>query len=235
MPSPMENKRRRLSEDSITSPSRHSTAAPAGASPTRKPSLMRNYMTPTKASIAKSYPHLAKPLSAARQQPSPTRQPGPASPRKHPPRPSIPPEPLTEVIGARSFLDIANAPEDNDVLPGEKDDTVREAMAMAMAMSVGATAPAVREKEKRKSLVESHLSSEEEIERLRGALMKRIRLLRAECENLEGRLEQTRQTRQTAIDTQEKAVQTNLPATMYLTILFGSPELIAQSITSTIE
>ena len=80
-----------------------------------------------------------------------------------------------------------------------------------MATGVGATAAV---KEKRTSLVETHLSNEEEIERLRGALMKRIRLLRAECDDLDGQLEQARHTRQTAMDVQDEAVQTNLPATM---------------------
>lgn len=78
-----------------------------------------------------------------------------------------------------------------------------------MAVSVG--------RGRGRGLVETHLSSEEEIERLRNALMRRIRLLRAECEGLEGQVEGARQAMQKAMQTQELAVQTNLPATMYPT------------------
>jgi len=221
MPSPMANKRRRLSEDAKASPAAADTAttAPTADSPTRRPSLMRNYMTPTKASIAKSYPHLAKPLTPSRQQQH-QQQPSPArrhrhfpSPLRHSPRRSIPraDAEITQAVGARSFLDIANAPEDDhDAAVGEKEGPQGPT---GMAMSVGG---ATFVKEKRKSLVETHLSSEEEIERSRGALMRRIRLLRAECEDLEGQLEQARHARQTAVDAQDKAVQTNLPATMYV-------------------
>ena len=183
--------------------------------------MRRNYMTPTKASIAKTYPHLAKPLTPSRQQReqqqlSPTRQRRHSpSPLKQPPRQSIPPADAqsTQIVGARSFLDIANAPEDDHDVAVDEKEAVQEPA--GMAMSIGATA-AVKEK---RSLVEMHLSNEEEIERLRGALMRRIRLLRADCEDLEGQLEQARHTRQTAMDVQENVVQTNLPATMYSPLL----------------
>jgi len=214
----MANKRRRLSKDGKASPVDGATTALTANSPTRKPSMMRNYMTPTKASVAKSYPHLAKPLTPSRQQRQEQQQPSPtrrhrqsSSPLKQPPRRSIPPADTqtTQIVGARSFLDIANAPEDDhDVAVGEKE-PVQEPT--GMATGVGATAAV---KENRTSLVETHLSNEEEIERLRGALMKRIRLLRAECDDLDGQLEQARHTRQTAMDVQDEAVQTNLPATM---------------------
>src|SRR5215471_20804431 len=104
MPSPM-NKRRRISEDGKSSPIKQSTTAPTTPSST-KPNVLPNFMTPTKASVAKSYPHLAKQQQQLREPvQSPTRQ---------PPRRSIAPEGLTEVVetygttASRSFLEIAN-------------------------------------------------------------------------------------------------------------------------------
>jgi hypothetical protein len=193
----MATKRRRLSEDGHTSP----TTTPDHTNTATRPPLMRNYMTPTKASVAKSHPHLAKPLTSSLKGTSPTR---PQHRLHSPPRRSIPPDPPTEVIGARSFLDIANAPDDNDPKPLEEEE---EEEPTRMAVSV--------RRERGRGLVETHLSSEEEIERLRNALMRRIRLLRAECEGLEGQVEGARQAMQKTMQTQELAVQTNLPATMY--------------------
>jgi hypothetical protein len=60
-----------------------------------------------------------------------------------------------------------------------------------------------------------HLSAEEEMERQKGVLMRRVRMLRAECESLELQIEQARQSRQNTLDAQEKA-STNVDATMYV-------------------
>jgi len=190
------NKRRRISEDSKPSPIKEP------ATPSHKTNLLPNYMTPTKASLAKSYPQLAAkgpPTTTLDRIPSPIRQ---------PPRRSIPPDPLTEVIqvnnnnngnnhglAGRSFLDIAN--EDDP-----KMDDGREHIGMAMNMD-------------KRSIMESHLSSEEEIERQKGGLMRKLRVLRAECENLEQQLDQAKLLRQMSLDSQKKA-QTNVDATMYL-------------------
>ena len=189
------NKRRRISEDGKSSPTKQSATTPTTPSRT-KPNVLPNFMTPTKASVAKSYPHLAK---QQQQQPrgrisSPTRQ---------PPRRSIAPQGLTEVVEVnggttgRSFLEIGN--------DGDEEREAKIVEPTGMAMSVTA---------KKSSLVETQLSSEEEIERQKGVLMRRVRLLRAECENLEQQLEQARQSRQNSLDAQRKA-QSNVDATMY--------------------
>ena len=110
----MQNKRRRISEEGTSPPVR------PPSSPTRtKPNVLPSFMTPTKASLAKSYPHLVQksvPRGGGERITSPIRQ---------PPRRSIPPEQqLTEVLGVnggpnqipapgRSFLDIANEDEEN--------------------------------------------------------------------------------------------------------------------------
>src|SRR5271154_4617029 len=102
MPSPM-NKRRRISEETLASPIKP---------PSRPP--VQNYMTPTKASVAKSYPHLV-PKSPARG--TGTRV---VSPTRTSLRRSVAPEGLTEVVevnGAvagvgRKFMDIANEREE---------------------------------------------------------------------------------------------------------------------------
>ena len=58
---------------------------------------------------------------------------------------------------------------------------------------------------------EGHLSSEEEIEKRRGLLMTRLRMLRAECERLEQQVDVARQSRQSALATQEfTAVDTTM-------------------------
>jgi hypothetical protein len=177
------NKRRRISEDGKISPINEPTTTPS-----QKLKVMPNFMTPTKASLAKSYPHLAKsqpPRGPSQRIPSPTRQ---------PPRPSVPPQPLTEIIQVnnngsrvmrRSFMDIAN---DRETEP--------------TGMAMGAKKPEM-----------THLSSEEEIERQKGVLMRRLRLLRAECENLEQQLDQARQSKQNSLDAQRKA-SSNVDATM---------------------
>lgn len=185
MPSPV-NKRRRISEDGKSSPVLEPTT------PSRKAIVLPSFMTPTKASLAKSYPHLV-PKSpgrgGAQRIPSPVRQ---------PPRRSIPPETLTEVItsGApgRSFQDIAN---------GGVEDRAGRPEPTGMAMNIQG-----REGN------EAHLSSEEEIERQRGVLLRRLKLLRTECESLVQKVDQARQTRQSAIGTQQRG-QLSVEAIMY--------------------
>lgn len=71
-----------------------------------------------------------------------------------------------------------------------------------MVVSVGATIDRGMSE-----AADTHLSSEEEIERLRGALMRRIRVLPAECEGLEEQFEVAQQRRQTAMESHEQAVQ----------------------------
>jgi hypothetical protein len=186
------NKRRRISEDGKSSPIKQSTRKATPPSVT-KATVLPNFMTPTNASLAKSYPHLAKQQTPRGHIPSPTRQ---------PPRRSIAPEGLTEVevygtTSGRSFLEIAN--------DGDEEREARIVEPTGMAMSVT---------KKRSSILATHLSSEEEIERQKGVLMRRVRLLRAECENLEQQLEHARQSRQNSLDAQRKA-QNNVDATMY--------------------
>src|SRR5271155_5112722 len=97
MPSPL-NKRRKISEDGQSSPVNEPTT------PSRKVNnnnLLPSFMTPTKASLAKSYPHLApnsQPRGGAQRITSPIRQ---------PPRRSIPPEGLTEVVEVHGSSDVA--------------------------------------------------------------------------------------------------------------------------------
>jgi len=95
----------------------------------------------------------------------------------------------------RSFLDIANDPEDRLL---EKD-VAPTGMAMATRSNVTAK--------------EVHLSNEEEIERYRTVLMKRVRMLRAECDDLEKQVDQARQAKQAMRDAQEKA-RSDMEATM---------------------
>ena len=78
-----------------------------------------------------------------------------------------------------------------------------------MAMSI---------KKSRKLVDETHLSNEEEIERQKGILMRRVRSLRTECENLEQALEHAKQSSKNLLDAQRKA-QSNVDVTMYFPIL----------------
>ena len=178
------NKRRRILEESASSPSKQSSI------PVRTSNVPPNFMTPTKASLAKSYPHLAKsqlPRGPQHRISSPTRQ---------RPRRSVPPEGLTETVEiGRPFLDIAN--EDDD-------DGMRTLGSPEIATRAGAKSVAV----------ETHLSVEEEIERQKGVLMRRLRVLRGECEILEQKLDQARQSREHLLDAQRKA-QSNIEGTMY--------------------
>lgn len=188
------NKRRRISKDGQSSPIKD---PPMTTTPSRKPNLLPNYMTPTKASLSKSYPQLAQQQQQHLHIPSPIKQ------QHQPPRRSIPPvaDPITEVLqvnnngtNIRSFLDIANDNAEEDGIRGEP---------TGMAMN----------RNKRVS-IETHLSSEEELERQKGVLMRRLRVLRAECDNLEQQLEQARVTRELTLATQKES-QNNIDATMY--------------------
>jgi hypothetical protein len=102
----------------------------------------------------------------------------------------VPPEGLTEVIVNRSsgpgrrFLDIAN--------DGEEESRGEEPTGMAMESPI--------------VVKEGHLSYEEELERKKGVLMRRVRMLRAECEMLEQQVEQARSTRSNYVDAQEKVL-----------------------------
>jgi hypothetical protein len=193
MPSPLAPKRRRISEDGKSSPVKPTSTTTTASSPA-KAQLLPSFMTPTKASLAKSYPHLV-PKSQPRIGPqrivSPTRQ---------PPRRSIPPETLTEVVTISNVtketaIDLAQDAVEDTVIPKPV---------------VVNPAPVTNVTGKRKS---SQVSDEEEIERQRGIWMRKLRLLRAECESLEQQLNQARQTKQTVVDAQEKA-QRNVNATM---------------------
>lgn len=186
MPSPV-NKRRRISEDGKSSPALEPTT------PSRKANVLPSFMTPTKASLAKSYPHLV-PKSPARgggaqRIPSPVRQ---------PPRRSIPPETLTEVI-------TSGAP--GRVFQGTANDGVEDRAGRpeptGMAMNIQG-----REGK------ETHISSEEEIERQRGVLLRRLKLLRNECESLAQQVHQAKQTRHSTIEAQQRG-QSSLDTIMY--------------------
>ena len=100
----------------------------------------------------------------------------------------------------RSFLDIENG--DDDSATGKK--AVEQPTGMAMNV-LGKKGGAVKD---------GHLSNEEEIERHRGVLMRRLRMLRAACEDLEKQVDQARHASQKSKDAQDKA-QKNVDATMY--------------------
>jgi hypothetical protein len=201
------NKRRRISEDG-----KSSSPIKDPITPNQKP--LPNFMTPTKSSLAKSYPHLA--LQQHQQRvPSPTRQ---------LPRRSIPPESLTKVLGGngrrhegRSFLDIANEAEEMGI---------REANLHVNKEPTGL----VMSNTKETGLIETHLAGEEEIERRKGIFMRRLRLLRVECENLEQQLDQATSSQQNTFEAQKKA-QSNANATMYFLLFCSSDnsELLLRS------
>jgi hypothetical protein len=199
------SKRRRISKDGKSSPVKNTEDS--NLSPLKvPPNVLPSYMTPTKASLGKSYPHLVSK--------SPVRgtQNIPVSPLRQPPRRSIPPEltgGLTEVLGVHGgkadgailgsrFLDIANESDDYAL---QKDE---EPTGMAMAVGKRSTAP-------RQSM---HLSNEEEIEKHRSVLMRRLRVLRTECEDLEKQVDQARHATQTSKDARAKA-RADVDATMY--------------------
>jgi hypothetical protein len=123
----------------------------------------------------------------------------------------VPPEGLTEVIVNRSsgpgrrFLDIAN------------DGELREEEPTGMAMG----SPIV--------VKEGHLSHEEELEKKKGVLMRRVRMLRAECEMLEQQVEQARSMRTNHVDAQEKVLG-NVDSMMYVHL-----HALIKSITFTIK
>lgn len=189
MPSPM-SKRRRISEDGKSSPIKQT------AVPSRKPNVLPSFMTPTKASLAKSYPHLV-PKSQPRGVPQRT-----VSPIRQAPRRSIPPETPAEVFGVngpgvagRRFMDIENDGEEDNAAPNLDVVEPRD-------VKIPGKGKAIVSAEK-----EAHLSNEEEVERQKSVLMRRLRLLRAECENLEIQVDQAKQA--------QKKAQPNIDATMY--------------------
>jgi hypothetical protein len=198
------NKRRRISGDGESSEIQQPTTATPG-----KLALLPSFMTPTKASLAKSYPHLV-PKSQPRQAQRVV------SPARRTLRRSIAPEGGVNDalgvdeptdIGVRSFMEIAN---DDDRDSAMLTLTVREPTTAATTQSM--TSHLAMGKEK-------HLASEEEIEQRKSFLMRRLRLLRAECENLEQQLEQGRQSKQAALSLQKEA-QSDADATMYGTPIF---------------
>jgi len=156
-------------------------------------------MTPTKASLAKSYPHLLpkSPARGAQRVPSPIRQ---------PPRRSIPPEGgLTEVVGVneygrtRKLVDTVN--DEQDTRPTDTEESTEAGTAIKTPNPPTEKDPP--------SL------NEEEIEQRRAAMTRRLKQLRAECENLEQQLDLAKQSKQQSLEAQKK-IQSNLDATMYL-------------------
>jgi hypothetical protein len=185
MPSPM-NKRRRISADDQT-PEMKQTPT------TRKPAnIPPNYMTPTKSSLAKSYPHLLTKSPQRQRTPSPQK---PA--RSIPPRVSVS-ERLTEVLqvngGEPSRADITGKGFEIDSGDGEPSMVVEGKV--------------------------RQVSREEEIEREKGILMRRVRLLRIECENLENQLESSRVSSRKSKETNDIAI-TNVNGTMYFPFICG--------------
>ena len=180
MPSPT-SKRRKISQDLPESNENQSENIVSS-----RKLLPPNYMTPTKASLAKSYPQL---LPKATQTPTQMRV---SSPKKTIPRASIPPADVTEVAlkngAARSFSSIAM---DDEPPP--------------MVMTG------------KKKVVTEHLSSEEEIEKRRGILLRRVRMLRAECEVLEQQVEIARQSQENISDSGSK----NVDEMMYSPFIFA--------------
>ena len=194
MPSPT-SKRRRISNDGRSSPAKTTTTPPL---PTN---VLPSFMTPTKASLAKSYPHLV-PKSPARGAPQRV-----SSPTRQPPRRSIPPEGLPEVVGVpgpsvagRSFLDNANDRQDID-------------NRQSKPLTTSTRKPTFATED------DGHSLNEDELEQRKTMLMRRIRQLRAECENLEQQLDQAKQSKQQSLEAQRKT-QSNMDATMSL-IRFG--------------
>ena len=127
-----------------------------------------------------------------------------ASPTRQPPRRSIPPEALTEVV----------------TIPTAANDREIELSQEAQAEDNVAPKPVVVESStvasgKRKV---SHVNDEEEIERQRGIWIRKVRLLRGECESLEGQLNQARQNTQNTNDAREKAAR-DVNSTMYHPLL----------------
>jgi len=197
------NKRRRISDDGKSSPVKNPEETGTISPQKAHTHVLPSFMTPTKASLAKSFPHLVpkSPVRGAQNKP--------VSPLRQPPRRRIPPEQtggLTEVIvhggtdnslPGRSFLDIANEPDGHEI---HKDG---EPTGMAVAMG--------RKSSGGKEVL--HLSNEEEIEKYRGVLMRRVRMLRAECEDLEKQVDQAQLATQTSKDAQDKA-QADIDATM---------------------
>jgi hypothetical protein len=186
------NKRRRISnEDGPSASTRQAPQTP----PPKPTTALPNYMTPTKASLAKSYPHLI-PKSPARtnpQIPSPKKRPQFFATRQ------VRNSPLKE----RSFLEIASE--------GDDDAAVADANGDESGLQ---TVDSRMKKQK-----ETHLETEEEIERQRAILMCRVRLLRAECESLEQQIEQVVESKESADDI-ERTIQQDMDTTMYIIISY---------------
>jgi hypothetical protein len=204
----MQNKRPRISEE-------EESATLNPTSPTRKkPNVLPSFMTPTKASVAKSYPHLVQksvPRGGAERNISPIRQ---------PPRRSRPPEQqLTDVLEVNAGSKRAPAP-GREIANEEEDDYVRPS---ENGRDPGET---VKGKEVDKG---KHLSTEEEIERQRSVLIRRLRLLRAECETLEQKVEQVTQEKET-LEAQEKT-QRDVDVAMFivLSVSLIDSQLLLQS------
>jgi len=124
-------------------------------------------MTPTKASLAKSFPHLlAAPVSTLPRD----RTLSPAKPRRQT-RSSIPPEGLTEVVEVNGRHSLSK--EDARVTLGKE-------------TSAGTTVQG------QKSTTENQTvqGNEDDLER---GLMRRVRILRAECDGLEQQIENAKQ------------------------------------------
>ena len=115
--------------------------------------------------------------------------------------------PLGEVRNSptrrRSFLEIANDGDNDAVEPDTNNDEPG-------VESQGAVITKMKE---------VHLASEEEIERQKGILMRRVRLLRAECESLEQQIEQALQSKESAADV-DKKIQQDIDTTMYATMSY---------------
>ena len=136
-----------------------------------------------------------------------------------PPRRSVAPEGgLTEVLEVngrvpavvgRKFMDIANEGD-------QEEDNARTTggdAALGMEDVVVGRKKVEFVRGKTGGVGEGHLSNEEDIEKRRGVLMRRLRVLRAECEKLEQQLDIARQSKQSLLDTQES---TAVDATMYV-------------------
>lgn len=131
------------------------------------------------------------------------------SPIRRSPRRSIPPEGgLTEVVGVheyertRKLVDTAN--DEQDTRPTDTEESTE-------AGTTNKTPNLATEKD-------PQLPNEEETELRRAAMTRRLKQLRAECENLEQQLDLAKQSKQQSLEAQKK-IQSNLEATMYLPYL----------------
>jgi hypothetical protein len=196
----MQNKRPHIIEEEESA-----TLNPISSPSRKKPNVLPSFMTPTKASLSKSYPHLVQksvPRGGAGRNVSPIRQ---------PPRRSIPPEQqqqqLTEVLEVndgskqapgRNLVESSNEEEDDSMRPLKSG---KDPEGMVKGKDVGKG---------------KHLSTEAEIERQRSVLMRRLRLLRAECETLEQKVEQTTQEKEVVEAQVQEKTQRDVDAAMFV-------------------